>query len=421
MDAIPFWAQCVALCVLLLLSAFFSIAETSMMALNRYRLRAMVKSGNRGAILTNQLLDRTDRLLGMVLIGNNLVNAAASALVTAIAIGRFGNNNAVLIMATSLIAFLIIVFSEITPKVIGASYPLRIALRVAYVLTPLAILFRPAVWFVNLFSGLMLRVLRVPAVRNDEAQRLSPKELRVLVLESGHFIPKKHTTMLLNLLDLESITVSDVMRPRPQIEAIDLDDPIDVITERLSTTYHNKLPVYEGEINQIRGILQVRKCLALMVEGPLTKQGILGALTEAYFIPEGTSVSQQLQYFQDKHQRIGIVVDEYGEVQGLVTLEDIVEEIVGEFTSSMPRADQGPLAWDKNGEALVDGGLPLREINRKLGLALPLDGPNTLNGLILEVLQEIPDSGVALRIGNCALEIVQVQNQAIRTVKLTRL
>lgn len=421
MDVIPWWAQALALCVLLLLSAFFSIAETSLMALNRYRLKALVKKGNRGAQIVTVLLARTDRVLGMILIGNNLTNAAASALVTAIAISYFGNNRTVLFIATSLIAFLIIVFAEITPKVFGASNPLRIALTVAYILRPLSILFRPAVWFVNLFTGLMLRAFRVSVTRSDDAHRLSPEELRVLVLESGHFIPKKHTTMLLNLLDLESITISDVMTPRPQIEAIDLEDPIDVITERLSTSYHNKLPVYEGEINQIRGVLQVRKCLALLAEGPLSKEGIIGVLSEAYFIPEGTSVTQQLQYFQDKHQRVGIVVDEYGEVQGLVTLEDIVEEIVGEFTSSVPRADRGALVWDEKGEALVEGGTPLREINRKLGLSLPLDGPNTLNGLILEILQEIPDSGVALRIGDCALEIVQVQNQSIRTVKLTRL
>ena len=302
MDVIPLWAQFLTLCVLLLLSAFFSIAETSMMATNRYRLRALVRSGNRRAILTSQLLNRTDRLLGMVLIGNNLTNAAASALVTAIAITRFGNNRSVLFIATSLVAFLIIVFAEITPKVIGATFPLRIALVVSFILRPLSYVFRPAVWFVNLFTGLILRPFHL-ASRDPAAHRLSPEELRALVLESGHFIPKQHTKILLNLLDLDSITVYDVMTPRPQVEAIDMDDAIEVITERLSTSYHNKLPVFQGEINQIRGILHVRKCLALMAEGPLTKEGVQGALAEAYFIPSGTSVSQQLQYFQDKRER----------------------------------------------------------------------------------------------------------------------
>lgn len=421
MDVIPFWAQCVGLLVLLLLSAFFSIAETSMMALNRYRIRALAKTGHRSAQLTGQLLARTDRLLAMVLIGNNLVNAAASALVTAIAITRFGNNRTVLFLATSMIAFLIIVFAEITPKVIGATYPERIALSVSYILAPLSVLFRPAVWFVNIFTSQMLRVANISSGKGADARRLAPEELRALVLESGHFISKKQTSILLNLLDLESVTVYDIMIPRAQVEAIDMEDPIATITERLSTTYHNKLPVYEGEINQIRGILHVRKCLALMAEGPLTKEGIVSALAEAYFIPSGTSATQQLQYFQEKRQRMGVVVDEYGEVQGLVTLEDIVEEMVGEFTSSMPRADHGSLGWDENGEAVVDGSVPLREINRKLGLKLPLEGPNTLNGLILEELQEIPDSSVALRIGDCAIEIVQVLNQSVRTARLTKL
>jgi Mg2+/Co2+ transporter CorB len=404
-----------------LLSAFFSIAETSMMALNRYRVKALAKTGHRGAALTSRLLARTDRLLGMVLIGNNLVNAAASALVTAIAIGRFGNNQTVLFLATSLIAFLIIVFAEITPKVIGATYPERIALSVAYVLQPLSLLFRPAVWFVNIFTSQMLRIVKISSGHGGDARRLDPAELRALVLESGHFVSKKQTSILLNLLDLESVTVYDVMIPRAQVEALDLDDSIEVIRERVNTSYHNKLPVFEGEINQIRGVLQLRKCLALMAEAPLTKEAIIATLTEAYFIPSGTSVTQQLQYFQEKRQRMGIVVDEYGEVQGLVTLEDIVEEIVGEFTSSIPRPDHGPLSWDTEQTAIVDGSMPLREINRKLGLNLPLDGPNTLNGLILEELQEIPDSSVALRVGDCVIEILQVQNQAVRAAKLTRL
>ncbi len=421
MDVIPLWVQALLLIALLSLSAFFSIAETSLMAINRYRLKALARSGHRGAQMASQMLARTDRTLGMILIGNNLINAAASALVTAVAIAHFGNNQTVLFVATSGIAFSIIVFSEITPKVIGATYPERIALVIVYPLRMLAVLFRPAVWFVNLFTGAILRLLRISSANGDQAQRLSPQELRALVLESAHFIPKKHTSILLNLFDLESITVSDVMTPRPQIEALDLEDAIEVITERLTTSYHNKLPVFEGEINNIQGILQVRKCLAILSDGPLTHEALRAALTDAYFIPEGTSVTQQLQYFQEQRHRIGLVVDEYGEIQGLVTLEDIVEELVGDFASSIPRADHGSLNWDEKGEAVVDGGLPLREINRKLGLSLPLSGPNTLNGLILEELQEIPDSAVALRLGNCVIEIVQVQNQAVKTARLTRL
>ncbi len=421
MDVIPLWIQILALVVLLALSAFFSISETSMMALNRYRLKALVRAKRRGAATAARLLSRTDRLLGMVLIGNNLLNAATSALVTAIAINEFGNNRQTLIIATSLVAFLIVVFAEITPKVIGATFPEPIALALAFILKPLAYLFQPLVWVANLFTSFVLKLLRLSSRGDENTPRLSREELRGIVLESGHFIPKKHTSILLNLLDLEAVTVSDVMTPRAQLESIDLDDPISVVTERISTSYHNKLPVYEGEINKILGILHVRKVVSLLAEGPLTRESVEAILSEAYFVPAGTSVTMQLQYFQEQRQRMAVVVDEYGEVQGLVTLEDIVEEIVGEFTTSLPRSDVHPLDWEDDGTALLDGKIALREINRRLGLSFPLDGPNTLNGLILEELQEIPDASVALKIGNCAIEIIQVQNQTVRLAKLTRL
>jgi Mg2+/Co2+ transporter CorB len=413
--------QVTALVVLLAFSAFFSIAETSMMALNRYRLKAMVRARKRGAATAAKLLSRTDRLLGMVLIGNNLLNAATSALVTAIAISEFGNRREVLVIATSFVAFLIVIFAEITPKVIGATFPEPIALALSFILKPLAIVFSPLVFVANLFTTGILKLFRLSARNQDGSQRLSPEELRALVLESGHFIPKKHTSILLNLLDLEAVTVSDVMTPRSQLESIDLDDPMDVVTQRISTSYHNKLPVYEGEINKILGVLHVRKMVALLAEGPLTREGLLESLSDAYFVPAGTAVTQQMQYFQEQRQRIAVVVDEYGEVQGLVTLEDIVEEIVGEFTTSLPRTDVHPLAWEDDGSVVLDGKIALREINRRLGLSLPLDGPNTLNGLIIEELQEIPDASVAVRIGDCAIEIIQVQNQTVRLAKLTRL
>jgi Mg2+/Co2+ transporter CorB len=413
--------QITALVVLLAFSAFFSIAETSMMALNRYRLKAMVRAKKRGAATAAKLLSRTDRLLGMVLIGNNLLNAATSALVTAIAISEFGNRREVLIIATSFVAFLIVIFAEITPKVIGATFPEPIALALSFVLKPLAIVFSPLVFVANLFTNGILKLFRLSSKNEDGTQRLSPEELRALVLESGHFIPKKHTSILLNLLDLEAVTVSDVMTPRSQLESIDLDDPMDVVTQRISTSYHNKLPVYEGEINKILGVLHVRKVVALLAEGPLTREDLLESLTDAYFVPAGTAVTQQMQYFQEQRQRIAVVVDEYGEVQGLVTLEDIVEEIVGEFTTSLPRSDVHPLDWEIDGTVLLDGKIALREINRRLGLSFPLDGPNTLNGLIIEELQEIPDASVAVRIGDCAIEIIQVQNQTVRLAKLTRL
>ena len=390
------------------------------MALNRYRLKALVKQGRRGALLASAMLDRTEKLLGMILIGNNLINAAASSLVTAIAINRFGSDDSVLFVATTLIAFLIIVFAEITPKVIGATYPEHIALPLAFLLRPLARVFSPAVWFVNLFTGLLLRPFRIGHAGSSD-KRLTQEELRVLVLESGHYIPKKHHSILLNLFDLGNIAVHDVMTPRPQVEAINISDSIDEITRQLSTCYHNKLPVYEGDINRILGVLHVRKCLALLADGPLDKEGLRLNLSDAYFIPSSTLVLQQLQYFQENRQRIGMVVDEYGEIIGLVTLEDIIEEMIGEFTTSIPRADNSSLVWGENEEVTVEGSISLRELNRRLNLELPLNGPTTLNGLILEELQDIPEANLSLRIGRCAIEIIQVDNQAVRIAKLTRL
>jgi Mg2+/Co2+ transporter CorB len=248
------------------------------------------------------------------------------------------------------------------------------------------------------------------------------EELRSVVLEGGQFIPQKHKSILLNLFDLEKISVEDIMTPRSQVEALNLALPIEQIMTELTTCYHNKLPVYEGEINRIVGILHVRKAIGLLnASEELRVEHFRDLLSTPYFIPQDTGVFAQLQYFQENKERLGIIVDEYGEVQGLVTLEDIIEEMVGDFTTSMPgtaRADT--FAWNAKGECLLEGATPLRDINKKLGLDLPLDGPKTVNGLLLERLQEIPDSPIALKIGNCVIEVVQVQNQAIKVVKLLR-
>lgn len=406
--------------VLLVLSAFFSIAETSMMALNRYRLKALAAQGRRGAQIAAGLLARTDRLLGVILIGNNLINAGTSALVTAMAINTFGNNEAVLAIATGVVAFLIIVFAEITPKVIGATYPERIAIPAAFVLRPLLAVAYPLVWFVNLFVGLLLKVFRIRTDRAAESQRMAPEELRLLVLESGHFIPQKHRSILINLFDLERIRVDDVMTPRAHIEAIDLAAATAVLQRQIATSHHTRLPVYEGDVNNVRGILHLRKAAAAMIDGELTRERVEEILAEPYFIPAATPVFQQLQFFQERRERMAIVVDEYGELQGLVTLEDIVEEMIGEFTTGAPSAGANALQWSADGECIVEGGMPLREINRRLGTRFPLAGPKTLNGLILEHLQDIPESGVSLRIGDCAMAILQTQDRQVRTVKLMR-
>jgi Mg2+/Co2+ transporter CorB len=414
-----------ALALLILCSAFFAMAETALMAANKYRLRHLAKRGNRSAITTLWLLDRTDKLLSLVLIANTLINAMATALVTAIAILFFGHEESVITIATAVVAFLLIVFAEIAPKIIGATYPERISLGSSFVLRPLMKVAKPAIWFVNLFVNVLLRLLRIRRAgmgHADAQQRLSPEELRSVVLEAGSYIPQKHKSILLNLFELEKISVEDIMTPRSQIEALNLALPVDVIKAELTTCYHNKLPVYEGEINRIVGILHVRKAVALLNEADdLTVDHFRELLTEPYFIPQDTGVFTQLQYFQENKERLGIIVDEYGEVQGLVTLEDIIEEMIGDFTTSTPGAARSDaMAWNAQGECLLEGTTPLRDINKKLGLDLPLDGPKTVNGLLLELLQDIPEAPIALKIGQCVIEVVQVQNQAIKVVKLLR-
>ena len=418
MDDIPLTWQFAVLAVLLVFSGFFSIAETSMMALNRYRLRALVRLGHRGARIATELLGQTDKLLGVILLCNNLLNAAAAAIVTIISIRLFGDDKLVVGAGTLVITFLILVFAEISPKVVGSAYAERIAPAAAFVLKPLLKVLYPIVWFVNLFVAPLLALCRVKPT-GAEPQRLTMEELRQLVLESGQFMPKKHQSILVNLFDLERITVEDVMTPRSRIEAIDIDAAIETIDEQLATAYHTRLPVYRGEPGTVIGILHLRKVLHLTQRNELDRAGIESLLNEPYFVPASTPVFAQLQYFQENHQRIALVVDEYGELQGLVTLEDIIEEIIGEFTTTAP-ASPSAFRWAEDGSALVEGTAPLRELNRKLGLALPLDGPKTLNGLILEHLQDIPVSGVSVKIADVPMEILQTQDRVIKTVRLFR-
>ena len=391
------------------------------MAANRHRLRHLAKRGSRSAVTTLWLLDRTDKVLSLVLIANTLINALATALVTALAISAFGNQESVITIATGAVAFLLIVFAEISPKIIGATFPERIALPTSFILKPLMTFAKPLIWFVNLFVSVLLRLLQIKRGTQRD-HRLSPEELRSMVLEGSHFIPKKHQSILLNLFDLEHISVEDVMTPRAQVEALDLSVPIEEIKRQLTTCYHNKLPVYEGEINQVIGILHVRKAVGLLNEDEaLTAQHFRALLTPPYFIPADTAVLTQLQYFQENHERLGIIVDEYGEVQGLVTLEDIIEEMIGDFTTSSPgaaRADN--VNWDANGECLIEGSTTLRDVNKHLHLNFPLDGPKTINGLLLEYLQDIPEASVSLKLNDCVIEIVQVLNQSIKIVKLVR-
>ena len=413
----PLHIMLIALLFLLILSAFFSLSETSMMAINRYRLRYLAKQGHHAARMTVKLLDNTDRLLGVILLGNNLLNTASATLV-AVIIGTFyANDDLALFIGTIGVTFAILVFSEITPKVIAATYPERIALTASYILTPLLIICYPVVWFINLFVQGLLILFRLQPQKGKLEQKISTEELKTLVLEGGHFIQHKHQSMLLNVFDLESITVDDVIVPRNQIEAIDLTANDEIIHAQLLTCHHTRLPIYHERIDNIVGIVHVRKVLNRMQNGKITAESVEEVMREPYFIPSATPLFSQLQLFQEKQQRVGLVVDEYGELMGLVTLEDIIEEIIGEFTTHAP-TQASTFLRQKDGSVIVEGSTLLRELNRKLDFLFPLDGPKTLNGLILEHFQDIPEAGVGLNIAGYPMEIIQTKNRVVKTVRI---
>jgi Mg2+/Co2+ transporter CorB len=416
LDEISLHSLLVAFVVLLFVSAFFSISETSMMALNRYRLKHLARTGSRGARLTAQLLAQTDKLLGVVLLGSNLVNTAAASLATVIGFRLLGESELGLAIATGAAAFLILVFSEITPKVIGASYPERIAFPAAYVLAPLLRVVYPLVWFINLFVKALLTVLRLKPSGAGQATMLSLEELRTLVLEGGHFLPPKHQKILLNLFDLQSITVDDLMTPRSHIEAVDIDAPVEELRREIGTSNHTRVPVYRGSLDNIIGVLHLRKVLNLGADD-IRSETLMQIMRPPYYIPAGTPLLAQLQNFQEEEERLGLVVDEYGELMGLITLEDILEEIIGEFTTHSPLQGGGITRQD-DGSVLAEGVTPLRELNRKLGTQFVLDGPKTLNGLILEHLEDIPEPGTTVKIAGIPIEIVQTQDRAVRSARI---
>lgn len=420
MDSISTSTLFSILAVLLLLSGFFSASETAMMAINRYRLKHQAEQGFRGARLTLALLSQTDKLLGVILLGNNLVNTGAATLSTLIAIRLFGQGEIILFAATSLLTFFILVFSEVTPKVIGASYPERIAYPASFVLTPLLRLAYPLVWFVNLFVQGLLKLLRIKPRQDEGGNMLGLEELRTVVLESAKLLPREHRRILLNILGLESITVDDVMTPRNQIETIDLADEPEKISRQIATSHHTRLLVYEDSLDRITGILHVRRILHAMASDEFTHDAVREILQEPYFVPAGTPLFKQLRQFQENQKRLALVVDEYGELQGLVTMEDLLEEMVGEFTTQAP-AQTGWLRQMEDGSWLVEGSALVRHVNRKLGLDFPLDGPKTLNGLLLEYLEDIPEAGVSVKIGDIPIEIVQTQDRAVKVARIEAL
>lgn len=413
MDDISVGTLVTALFICLVVSAFFSMTETAMMAINRYKLSNMAQRGVRSAQRTTRLLKRTDQLLGVILLGNTLINTASATISTLIAARLFVDNELALGLATLLVGFAILVFSEATPKVIAANHPEPIALWASLPLSWLLRLFYPAVWFVNLFVDFLLSASRLKRQSHTSAA-LTAEELKIAVLESGPFMTQKHQSILLNLFDLERVTVDDIMTPRAEIEAINLDQDDEGIFRQLATSQHTRIPVYRGDPSNITGVVHIRKVLATRLEqnDPHRLDDII---RPAYFIPLGTPLFSQLQQFQENKRRLALVVDEYGELRGLITLEDILELIVGEFTTQGTRS---MLAQEDNCHPVVEGQVTLRELNRKLGFQFDLDGPKTLNGLILEYFEAIPEPGTCMQIDGCKMEIIQTREKSIRSVRL---
>ncbi len=381
-----------------------------MMSLNRYRLKHLANEGHRGAILASRLLSRTDRLIGIILIGNNLVNFAASALVTVIAIRLYGESG--ILAATILFTLVVLVFSEVTPKTIAAIHPEKIAFPAAFVLFPLLKILYPVVWLVNHVSNFLVRLFGVnPNSKKDD--QLRPEELKTVVNEAGDLIPDQHQGMLLNVLDLGNATVEDIMIPRKEVVGIDMEDDIEEILGLLQTTEFTRLPVFEGDLDNIVGILHLRN-LAKILRGDkgLTKETIRGLIYEPYFIPESTALNVQLANFQEEKRRMGVVVNEYGEIQGIATLVDLLEEIVGDFASGAETQDEDVVVIE-DGLYEIDGTANIREINRTLDWNLPTDGAKTLNGLVVEHLEHIPDANISFEIGDFRFETTAMDEKMV--------
>ena len=404
----------IILAILILLSGFFSGSETALMTLNRYRLKSLTDKGHRGARLATNLLARPDRLLGLILLGNNIVNIFAATVATIIALRLYGEIG--LAVAPIVLAFVILIFSEVTPKTLAALKPERLAFPSAFVYTVIATPLYPFVWLVNIFSNALLRLMGVHPDR-ETRQELSADELRAVVVEAEHFMPQAHSDMLLSVIDLEQISVEDIMVPRNEVTGIDLNDDWNDIVHQITHSQRTRVPVFHDSIDDTIGVLHLRKVLNLFSRDELNMKTLKGLIASAYFIPAGTSLTQQLLNFQDNRRRSGLVVDEYGSIQGLVTLEDILEEIVGQFTTDSPTRNLG-IHKQSDNSYLIDGNTHIRDINRALDWELPVDGPKTLNGLILEYMEIIPQNGTSLMVDNYTIEIMRSTNNAVQTARV---
>ena len=402
------------LVILLICSAYFSASETAMMSLNRYRLRHLMKHRHKGALRAGELLKNPDRLIGVILIGNNFVNVLASSIATIIALRLWGE--AGILIATALLTIVLLVFAEITPKTIAALHPEKIAYPSTLVLVWLLKVLRPVVWLGSSASNALVRLLRLNK-SGDDHHHLSAEELRTVVDESGRSLSRQRHSMLLNVLDLEKVTVNDIMVPRNDVAGIDLEDDIDTIMQLITNCQHTRLPVYKKDMNNVIGVLHMRSATRLVGMEFINKAELMQLTSEAYFIPESTPLPTQLINFQKNKQRIAIVVDEYGDVKGVVTLEDILEEIVGNFTTNLSE-ETTDIHPQGDGSYLIEGTTNIREINRVLDWDLPTDGPKTLNGLLTELLESIPELHVGLRLPYHRAEIVQVKDNMIKTVRM---
>ena len=413
-DDVPLSALFGVLILLLVLSAFFSGSETALMSLNRYQLRHKAREGHRGARLAEKLLERPDRLIGLILLGNNLVNFSAASLVALISL-RIGGQPAVAI-GTLILTLVVLIFSEAAPKTLAALHPERLAYPASVIYYPLLKITYPIVWLVNMMSNAVLYLFGVRASDN-ELQSLTREELRTIVFEAGSRISTRYRQMLLSILDLERVSVDDVMTPHNEIIGIDINSSPEEIEAIIANSEHTRLPVYRDAIDNVVGVLHLRH-LANLASFDFQADDLARLLLEPYYVPEGTPLSTQLVQFQRRRERIALIVDEYGDIQGIVTLEDILEEIVGEFTTD-PADEIDDVQQEESGSCIVDASAYIRELNRSQGWDLPTDGPKTLNGLIVEMLETIPEPGVCLKIGDYPIEIIATDDKRIRTVRIT--
>jgi len=406
----------ISLIVMVVVSAYFSGSETGMMTLNRYRLRHMAKQGNRAARRVEKLLRKPDRLISLVLIGNNLVNILASAIATIVGMRLYGN--AGVAIATGILTFVVLVFAEVLPKTIAALYPEKVAFPSSVLLGPLQILMMPLVWLLNTVTRLLMRLGGIK-VDNVVSTALSQDELRTLVNESRSKISRRNQDMLLSVLDLEKVSVNDIMVPRNEIVGIDINDDWKSIVRQLTHSPHGRIVLYRDSLNDAIGMLRMREAWRLMTErNEFAKETMLRAADEIYYIPEGTPLSVQLVKFQHNKKKVGLVVNEYGDIQGLVTVEDILEEIVGDFTTSMSPGLAEEVVPQNDGSVLIEGTANIREINKAFNWHLPEDEARTVNGMLLEALEEFPQAGTRVRINQYDIDILDVQDNMIKQVKV---